>query len=75
MTAGEIPESDGRKITCAKSGGPPAGVARHLIERGFDPARLSVQSYAAFRPVLPNSDTEGRGANRRVEIRYYRDER
>jgi len=48
-----------------------SGVARHLIEKGVDPARLSVQGYAAFRPVLPNSDVEGRGANRRVEIRYY----
>jgi flagellar motor protein MotB len=48
-----------------------SGVARHLIEKGIDPVRLSVQGYAAFRPVLPNSDVEGRGANRRVEVRYY----
>ncbi|MGH7766157.1 MAG: OmpA/MotB family protein [Candidatus Binatia bacterium] len=46
-------------------------VARHLIEKGIDPVRLSVQGYAAFRPVLPNSDLEGRGANRRVELRYF----
>jgi flagellar motor protein MotB len=51
-----------------------SGVARHLIERGIDPARLSVQGYAAFRPVLPNAEVEGREANRRVEIRFYRDE-
>jgi len=48
-----------------------SGVARHLIEKGIDPGRLSVQGYAAFRPVLPNSDGEGREANRRVEIRYF----
>jgi flagellar motor protein MotB len=48
-----------------------SGVARHLIEKGVDPDRLSVQGYAAFRPVQPNSDVEGRGANRRVEIRYF----
>lgn len=52
-----------------------SGVARNLIGQGIAPERLSVQSYAAFRPVLPNADTEGRGANRRVEMRYYRDER
>jgi chemotaxis protein MotB len=52
-----------------------SGVARHLIERGIDPARLSVQGYAAFRPVLPNAGVEGRGANRRVEMRFYKDER
>jgi len=53
-----------------------SGVARHLIEKGVDPARLSVQGYAAFRPVVPNFDAEGRGANRRVEIRYFvKDER
>jgi flagellar motor protein MotB len=48
-----------------------SGVARHLIEKGIDPIRLSVQGYAAFRPALPNSDVEGRGANRRVEVRYF----
>jgi flagellar motor protein MotB len=48
-----------------------SGVARRLIERGIDPARLAVQSYAAFRPVLPNSDVDGRGANRRVELRLF----
>ena len=42
------------------------------IVTGLDPGRLSVEGYAAFRPVLPNSKTEGREANRRVEIRFYR---
>ncbi|HEY2990957.1 MAG TPA: OmpA family protein [Candidatus Binatia bacterium] len=51
-----------------------SGVARYLIQRGVDPARLSIQSYAAFRPIAPNADVESRGANRRVEIRFYRDE-
>jgi flagellar motor protein MotB len=49
-----------------------SGAARYLIQQGIDPARLSVQSYAAFRPAAPNSDIDGRGANRRVEIRFYR---
>jgi chemotaxis protein MotB len=52
-----------------------SGVARFLIGQGIAPERLSVQGYAAFRPVLPNIDIEGRGANRRVEMRFYRDER
>ena len=52
-----------------------SGVARHLIERGVEPDRLSVQGYAAFRPVLPNADVEGREANRRVEMRFYKDEK
>jgi flagellar motor protein MotB len=52
-----------------------SGVARHFIELGVDPDRLSVQGYAAFRPVSPNADIEGRESNRRVEIRFYKDER
>jgi flagellar motor protein MotB len=51
-----------------------SGVARHFIDRGVAPGRLSVQSYAAFRPVSPNSELEGREANRRVEISFFRDE-
>ncbi len=51
-----------------------SAVARRLIEKGVAPERLSVQGYAAFRPVSENSDRQGRGANRRVEIRFYRDE-
>jgi chemotaxis protein MotB len=50
-----------------------SGAARYLIQSGIDPSRLSVEGYAAFRPVAPNDSGDSREANRRVEIRFRHD--
>src|SRR5258706_14078202 len=55
------------ELAAARAG----GAARYLIQKGVDPARLTVESYAAFRPALPNSNAQRRDANRRVEMRFY----
>ncbi len=47
-------------------------VARYLMKNGVDPTRFSIQGYGYFRPLLPNTSTENRGANRRAEIRLYK---
>jgi chemotaxis protein MotB len=39
-----------------------------LSEHGLEPSRLSAAGYADQRPVKPNTSTENRAANRRVEI-------
>jgi len=43
-------------------------VTRFLLDEGFAPHRLQSVSYADTRPVADNSTTEGRAANRRVEL-------
>ncbi len=43
-------------------------VAKALSQNGVDPIRLSIQGYAEFRPLHPNSTRENKQANRRVEI-------
>lgn len=43
-------------------------VARHLQDKGIDPALLSAAGYSEFRPVASNDDEEGRAKNRRIEI-------
>ena len=43
-------------------------VAKVLSQNGVDPLRLSIQGYAEFRPLHPNSTRENKQANRRVEI-------
>lgn len=48
-------------------------IARYLVAKGLDPTRLSVRGYAHHRPLTPNSERENRQANRRVEIRLYRE--
>ncbi len=46
-----------------------AGVALYLQnEIGIDPHRITVVSYAQFRPAVSNSTEEARARNRRVEI-------
>ena len=46
-----------------------AGVALYLQnEFGIDPHRITVVSYAQFRPAVSNSTEEARARNRRVEI-------
>jgi chemotaxis protein MotB len=44
-------------------------VARFLLTQGLAAARLRSVSYADTRPVSGNATTEGRAANRRVELR------
>ncbi len=41
---------------------------------GVDPARLGAAGYADQRPLVPNTDAESRGLNRRVEFVYHREE-
>jgi chemotaxis protein MotB len=47
-------------------------VARYLVEKGVQPARIEVQGFADHRPRVPNGNSNGRGANRRVEVRLVR---
>ncbi len=49
-------------------------VARFLCRNGVDPHRLSIQGYAEFCPIHPNSTPENRQANRRVEITLIKQE-
>jgi chemotaxis protein MotB len=44
-------------------------VAAFLLQRGFPPERLRVESYADTRPVAENDSRTGRAQNRRVELR------
>jgi chemotaxis protein MotB len=44
-------------------------VTRYLLDRGFEPKRLHSVSYADTRPVADNGTSEGRAANRRVELK------
>ena len=43
-------------------------VTHFLLDQGFAPDRLQSVSYADTRPVADNSTTDGRAANRRVEL-------
>ncbi|MEA3292816.1 MAG: OmpA family protein [Pseudomonadota bacterium] len=45
-----------------------AAAARYLAWRGIDPSRLRVVGYGPFHPRADNQTTEGRTANRRLEI-------
>ncbi len=47
-------------------------VAHMLIDDGFPPERLSVEGFAEFRPKVPNTSTENRAINRRIEVVYQR---
>jgi flagellar motor protein MotB len=48
-------------------------VARALLEEGrIDPVRISTRGYAHYRPLYPNDSEAQRAANRRVEIRFFR---
>ena len=46
-----------------------ASVVRVLAEHGVSPDRMSAVSFGEFQPVAPNDSAEGRGRNRRIEIR------
>ena len=43
-------------------------VARALVTRGLDLARISARAYGESMPVAPNATAEGRRRNRRAEI-------
>ena len=49
-----------------------AEVARKLVRAGFDPAKLSIEAFAQYRPKVPNDSRQGRATNRRIEIVYQR---
>jgi flagellar motor protein MotB len=44
-------------------------VARLLEAEGIDPARISIAGFGDTRPLAPNTTSNGRAENRRVEIR------
>jgi len=50
-------------------------VVRYLITSGgIDPRRISGAGFAEFRPKMPNDTSEGRAANRRIEMYLMRRE-
>ncbi len=49
-----------------------AEVAHMLIDDGYPPERLSVEGFAEFRPIVPNTSLENRSRNRRIEVVYQR---
>lgn len=44
-------------------------VMEYLIQKGIDPARLVAKGYGESSPVADNDTEEGRGQNRRVELK------
>jgi len=43
-------------------------VIQHLLAQGVSPEKLSARGYGEFRPRAANDTSEGRAANRRIEI-------
>jgi chemotaxis protein MotB len=43
-------------------------VYRHLVSRGIEPSRLSLESFGQFRPRFSNNTPDGRRRNRRVDL-------
>lgn len=52
------------ELSSARAG----SVVRYLQEQGIDPERLSVIGMGSTRPLQDNDSSEGRAANRRVEL-------
>lgn len=48
-------------------------VATFFASHGVAPERLSAESFGEFRPLVPNTDSESRKKNRRVDIVIIRD--
>ena len=44
-------------------------VRNYLVAEGIDGARLTAKGYGAAKPMEPNTTEEGRGFNRRVELK------
>lgn len=44
------------------------GVVKAMVEAGMDGGRISAASFGEFQPVAANDSTEGKTANRRIEI-------
>jgi len=49
-----------------------AEVARKLVRAGLDPAKLSIEAFAQYRPKVPKDSRQGRATSRRIEIVYQR---
>lgn len=45
-----------------------ASVVHLFMDHGIAPQRLAVVGFGQYRPVMPNTTTEGRNANRRVAV-------
>mmetsp|Transcript_55470 Transcript_55470/g.131207 ORF Transcript_55470/g.131207 Transcript_55470/m.131207 type:complete len:197 (+) Transcript_55470:118-708(+) len=50
------------------SSGRAASVLEHLVQKGIDRARLEARGWGEQLPLKPNSSSEGKQANRRVEF-------
>lgn len=70
--------TDDRPIASAKfpsnwelSSARASAVARYLVEKGVRAERLEVQGFASTKPRVPNTTSQSRSINRRVEIRLF----
>jgi outer membrane protein OmpA-like peptidoglycan-associated protein len=45
-------------------------VKNYLIKKGVDPKRFVAKGFGESQPVAPNTTSEGRQKNRRVELKY-----
>jgi chemotaxis protein MotB len=43
-------------------------VAKFMILHGVNPHRIAIEGYSAYRPIRPNTTSQNKHANRRVEI-------
>lgn len=47
-------------------------IVRYLAKTGINPAQMSAEGYAEYRPIAQNTSVKSRAQNRRVEIVYER---
>ena len=45
-------------------------VAKYLVSKGVSSARISAEGYGFSKPIAKNDTEEGRGKNRRVDIKF-----
>jgi len=45
-------------------------VVKYLTQKGVDPERLTARGFGETQPVAPNTTSEGRQKNRRVEMKF-----
>ncbi|MEO5931192.1 MAG: OmpA family protein [Candidatus Kapaibacterium sp.] len=55
------------------SGNRARSVQEYLIRNGIDAGRVAARGYGAGTPIATNATEEGRGRNRRVEARFYKE--